>query len=151
MIKQRTHPDPRRSQGMTLVELLTVMTVVAILGTLAVGAYGRYGLRANRTDATATLLRIQMAEEKFFLGNNTYTIDFINGAPTGLGILGSTSTPNGRYVITLGAGTSGAIGTSYLATATATGGQVNDDPNCLTLTIDDKGTRTPADSTGCWK
>lgn len=151
MNKLRTSADPQHSRGMTLVELLTVMTIVAILGTLAVGAYSRYGLRANRSDATATLLRIQMAEEKFFLSNNTYTTDFTSGPPTGLGVLSTSSTPNGRYIITLGPGSSGAIGTSYTVTATATGGQVNDDPNCLTLTIDDKGTRTPADSTGCWK
>lgn len=140
-----------RMRGVTLIELLTVIVVIAILGSLAVGAYGRYSLRANRTDATSTLLRIQMAEEKFFLSANTYTTDFTTAPPGGLGVLGSNTTPNGRYTIALAAGTSGNIATSYTATATATGGQVNDDPNCLTLSIDDKGTRQPLDSTGCWK
>jgi len=151
MNTQRKHSSRRGMRGITLIELLTVMAVVAILGSLAVGAYGRYSLRANRTDATSTLLRIQMAEEKFFLSNNTYTTNFIDPPQGGLGVLGSSTTPNGRYTITITAGTSGSIATSYIATATATGGQTNDDPNCQILSIDDKGTRSPADSTGCWK
>jgi type IV pilus assembly protein PilE len=131
--------------------LLTVLTIVAILGSLAVGAYGRYSQRANRTDGTAALLRIQVAEEKFFLGNNSYTTDFTSAPPTGLGILPSATTTNGRYTITLAAGASGSIATSYLATATATGGQLQDSAACQVFTIDDRGNRTPADSTGCWK
>lgn len=141
------HPQ----RGITLVELLTVMAVVAILGSLAVGAYGRYALRANRTDGTAVLLRIQMAEEKFFLNNNTYTTDFSSAPPAGLGVLPTATTPNSHFTITVAAGASGSIGTSYLATATAIGGQTNDTSTCLTLSIDDRGTRSPADSSGCWK
>lgn len=138
-------------QGVSLIELLTVLTIVAILGSLAVGAYARYSLRANRTEATAALLRIQVAQEKFFLGNNTYTTNFTGAPPTGLGTQQGANTGNNRYTITLAAGTSGNIATSYLATATAINGQLNDDSNCQTFTINDRGDRTPADSTGCWK
>lgn len=151
MNMQRLVDNHPRMRGVSLIELLTVLTIVAILGSLAVGAYGRYSQRANRTDGTSSLLRIQVAEEKFFLGNNTYTTDFTSAPPTGLGILPTTTTTNGRYVITLAAGTSGNIATSYLATATATGGQLQDTAACQVFTIDDRGNRTPADSTGCWK
>lgn len=154
MNRHREHHLRTTMRGITLVELLTVMTIVAILGSLAVGAYGRYSLRASRTEGTSALLRIQVGEEKFYLNNNSYTTDFISApsaSPPGLGVLGAATTQNGRYTITLAAGTTGAIATSYLATATATGGQAQDDPNCLVLTIDDKGARTPADTTGCWK
>lgn len=151
MNMQRLNDNLTRMRGVSLIELLTVVTLVAILGSLAIGAYGRYSQRANRTDGTATLLRIQVAEEKFFLSNNTYTTDFTNAPPTGLGILSGATTANGRYNITLAAGSSGSIATSYLATATATGGQLQDTAACQVFTIDDRGNRTPADSSGCWK
>lgn len=147
----RIHDLRASMRGITLVELLTVLTIVAILGSLAVGAYGRYSLRANRTEGSSALLRIQVAEEKFYLNNNTYTLDFTSAPPTGLGTQGAATTQNGRYTITLAAGTSGSIATSYQATATATGGQTQDVATCQVLTIDDKGNRTPADSSGCWK
>jgi type IV pilus assembly protein PilE len=151
MKMQRSRPSARHIGGVSLIELLTVLTIVAILGSLAVGAYGRYSLRANRTDAKAALLRIQVAEEKFFLGNNTYTTDFTSAPPTGLGVQPSTNTSNLRYAITLAAGSSGSIASSYLATATAINGQLQDDSTCQVLTINDRGDRTPADSTGCWR
>src|SRR2546429_5200969 len=65
--QQRAPGDSNRMRGMTLIELMVVLVIVAILSTLAVGSYRRYVLRANRTDATSALLRIQVAEEKFFL------------------------------------------------------------------------------------
>src|ERR1041385_1494678 len=60
-----------RMRGMTLVELLTVMVVLAVLASVSVSSYRRYMIRANRTDATTSLLRTQVAEEKYFLQNNT--------------------------------------------------------------------------------
>jgi prepilin-type N-terminal cleavage/methylation domain-containing protein len=61
-----------RSQGMTLIELMIVVIVVAILGTVAVSSYRSYLIRANRTEARMALLRVQAAQEKFFLQNNRY-------------------------------------------------------------------------------
>ncbi len=151
MNMQRLDNNLSRMRGVSLIELLTVLTIVAILGSLAVGAYGRYSQRANRTDGTSALLRIRVAEEKFFLGNNTYTTDFTTQPPTGLGAQPSATTPNGRYTITLAAGSTGSIATSFMATATATAGQLQDAAACQVFTIDDGGNRTPADSTGCWK
>jgi type IV pilus assembly protein PilE len=140
-----------QQNGMSLIELLTVVMVVGVLSALAVSSYTSYTLRANRTDATTTLLRIQVAEEKFFLSNNTYTTDFITAPPTGLGISNVATTNNGRYTIAIAAGATGAIATSYSATATAIGAQTSDKAVCLTYGITDQGIRSPADSSGCWK
>ena len=106
---------------MTLVELMTVIVVLAVLGTISVSTYRSYTLRANRTDATTMLLRIQVAQEKFFLQNNRYaTSDELTGhrrqvwartRQTG-------ETPNGHYTITLDGDD-----THYTATATAQNGQ----------------------------
>jgi len=133
-----------------MIELLAVVSVVAILSSIAVVSYRSYLLRAHRTDATTALLRIQVAEEKFFLQNNTYTIDITDALPTGLGV-GST-TPNGFYTLVVAAdpGSTNSIATSYLATASATGRQTKDTP-CPTLTINDQAQHGPAaTATTCW-
>src|SRR2546421_1902833 len=101
-----------RMRGMTLIELMVVVAIVAILSTLAVGSYRRYVLRANRTDATSALLRIQVAEEKFFLQNNVYTTDL---SAAGLSV--ASPTPNGFYNLAV---VGAPIATSFQATATAT-------------------------------
>lgn len=144
--------DPKRARGVTLIELMIVIVVVAILASIAVPSYRNYILRTNRTDGRAHLLRVQVAQEKFFLQNNTYTLNLTAAPPAGLGIgLGAGNiTPEGHYVITVAAG-AGGIGTSYLATATAAGGQTQDTAACLTLTINDQGVRAPAESSGCWR
>ena len=136
-------------RGFTLVELLIAVLVIAILGSLAVSSYRSYVLRANRTDATTTLLRAATAEEKYFLQNSTYTADLASAAPAGLGI-GATS-PLGYYTLSATAGSTGSIATSWKVTATATGTQTADLAICRTLSIDDQGVRSPADSSGCWK
>jgi len=140
-----------RMRGVTLIELLTVLVIVAILSSLAVGSYRRYLLRANRTDATAALLRIQVAQEKFFLQNNTYTTNVSAAPPTGLGV--PSPTPNGFYTIAVAGdpNSTNNIATSFLATATATGTQTQD-TSCLTLTINDQGQRNSTPSaTACWR
>jgi type IV pilus assembly protein PilE len=140
-----------RHRGMTLVELLTVVVVVAILSTIAVNTYRNFMLRANRTDGTATLLRIQVAQEKFFLQNSRYATgaELTTAPPAGLGIgLGSGNlSPKGYYTMALTAPDA----THYTATATATGGQTQDKAACQTFTLNEQGTRTPDDSSGCWK
>jgi type IV pilus assembly protein PilE len=136
-----------RMTGVTLIELLTVVAVVAILGTLAVANYRKYLLRTNRTDATTALLRIQVAEEKFYLQKNTYTTDL-----TALGL--SATTTNGYYTLRVAPdpASTNDILTSYVATATAVGGQT-DDASCLTLGISDRGLHqsSPSASSTCWR
>jgi type IV pilus assembly protein PilE len=143
--------DPNRMRGVTLLELLTVLVLVAILSSIAVANYRQYALRANRSDATGALLRIQVAEEKFFLQNNTYTTNVTAAPPTGLGL--SSPSPNGFYTLAVAAdpNSTNSIATSFLATATATGSQAHD-TSCATLTIDDQGRRdsSPSTSATCW-
>ena len=141
----------RRERGVTLIELLIVVTILAILSSLAVGSYRRYMLRANRVEATATLLRIQVAQEKHFLQFNNYANDtatmIADPNAGGLGIA-ATTTASGSYTIGLAAGAT--AGSTYLATATAIAGQTQD-TNCPSFTVNDQNQRTPADSTGCWQ
>jgi type IV pilus assembly protein PilE len=133
-------------RGVTMIELLTVVAIVAILSSVALVSYRSYVLRAHRTDASTALLRIQVAEEKYFLQNNTYTIDLADAPPVGLGI--ASPTANGFYTLVVAGNPN--ITTSYLATATAVGSQLKDRP-CPTLAIDDQGQHGPAATAStCW-
>jgi type IV pilus assembly protein PilE len=142
----------RRTRGFSLVELMVVIAVVAILSAIALGAYRQYMLRTNRTDGTMVLLKLQAAEEKYFLQNNTYTA---NLGTDGLGVTGGTgvtsmTTARGFYTIAVAAGATTTLATSYLLTAAAAAGQVKD-TSCPTLTIDDQGIHGPSSTAAtCW-
>jgi type IV pilus assembly protein PilE len=147
------HPERtpgKRAAGVTLIELLTVIVVVAILSVIAVASYRAYLIRANRSEGRDQLLRVETAEEKYFVQNDTYTTDIINPPPAGLGF-GSATTPNGFYTLAIAPGATGNIATSYQATATAQAGQTHDSATCQVFSITDQGQRTPDDASGCWK
>jgi type IV pilus assembly protein PilE len=137
------------SAGITLIELMVTLAIIAILSSVAISSYRSYTLRANRIDGETMLMKIQVAEEKFFLQNNTYTTSIAVLPPNGLGLV--TTTASGYYTLAVAAGSTNSIATSYSATATAAGTQLDDKSACLTLTISDQGQRTPGESSGCWK
>lgn len=151
MICTRNSGVRRMERGVTLIELMIVIVVLAILSSISVSSYRRYMLRSNRTDATATLLRVQVAQEKFFLQNNRYagSTELMTAPPGGLGIgLGTGDvTTNGFYTVTLDSPDD----THYTATATATAGQTADSADCQVFTINEQGQRSPAESSGCWR
>ena len=82
-------------RGFTLVELMIVVVVVSILAAVAIPSYRNYVMRSQRTDATTALLRIQAAQEKFFLQNNAYSNNLPLAPPNGLGM--GTTTDDGNY------------------------------------------------------
>jgi type IV pilus assembly protein PilE len=143
-----TEPGARaRSRGVTLLELMAVVVIIGILGTLAVNSYRSYLLRTNRTEARMALLRLQAAQEKFFLQNNRYATQaemYALPSAGGLGIAATTET--GKYAITLPVRTD----TTYTGRAVAAGGQTADAAACLTLEIDESGRRTPTGGE-CWR
>lgn len=140
-----------RNRGVTLMELMTVVAIVSILAAVAVSSYRAQMLRANRSEAKSALLRIQVAQEKFFLQNNRYALEseLATAPPGGLGV----SMP-AQYTLSLS--TMGAAPTAYSATATATSGQ-RDDDDCATLTITESGVRSATNKSGttttaaCWR
>jgi type IV pilus assembly protein PilE len=142
-----------RHRGVTLVELLTVVVIIAILSSIAVPTYRSYVLRAQRTEATATLLRVQAAEEKFFAQNNNYAGDLAAAPPAGLGIPAVTA--SGYYdlraeLLEEGSG-------YRIVASPRTGGGQRDDDKCSSFTVDHNGLKTASDVNGrdntreCWR
>lgn len=127
--------------GFTLTELMVTVGIVAILAAVAYPSYTSHIRKARRTEAKAALLQIQVAQEKYFLQNNTYT------TIANLG-LGSTGT---YYTISI---SPTSPSTSYTATATVTGTQTAD-TNCNTFSINETGAKASKNSsnvatTDCW-
>jgi type IV pilus assembly protein PilE len=152
---ERTGMTRSRERGVTLLELMAVVVILGILASIAIPSYRSYLLRTQRTDATAALLRIAAAQEKFYLQNNTYASnDLLDDAPpTGLGISG---TEHDYYTLSIGAGGNLTLGFTATAIQKAGGPQAKD-KDCKSFTINQAGTRSAinqsdADNTaGCWR
>src|ERR1044071_8966117 len=92
-----------RQTGVTLLELMTVVMIIGVLSAIAIPSYRGYLLRAQRSDATAALLRVAQAQEKFYLQNNRYAstaAELAAAPPAGLGI---SQTEHQFYTLGLGA------------------------------------------------
>lgn len=146
-------------RGFTLIELLITLAIVSIITTMAVGGYRSYLLRANRVDATATLLRIAAAQEKFYVQNGRYadTSELAEAPPAGLGIAGSA---HGYYTLSIEIPDDDATrGFLALASAVSDGPQ-HDDDDCASFGIDERGRRSATTEDGssgaevtarCWR
>lgn len=139
----------RYQRGVTLLELMVVVVIVGILASIAVPSYRNYVLRAQRSDATAALLRIAAAQEKFYLQNNTYTAALDN---TGLNI--GTASEHGWYNLSVTA----ASATAFTAQATAPAASAQyRDTDCRTFTITETGARGATNASSatttaaCWR
>lgn len=131
---------PRRSSGITLLELMIVVVIVGILAAIAYPNYRDFTDRATRTEAKAILLEIAQNQERFYLQNSTY------GTLSQLGYAGNTiTTDSGAYSVTV----NGADASNFDAQATyQRGGQ--EAGKCLTFNIDGRGSQTSAPKTDCW-
>jgi len=144
-----------RQRGVTLLELMTVVMIIGTLAAIAIPSYRSYLMRSQRSDATAALLRVAQAQEKFYLQNNRYATnaELGLGPPAGLGIV---RTEHQFYTVALGAVADTTL--SFLATATpVAGGPQAKDVACATFTIDQQGTRGAQNSASsdntesCWR
>lgn len=138
----------RHERGFTLIELLVVVALFSIILTYSVSSYRQYVQRANRTDATALLLRVGAAQERFYLDNNRYA-----QAADEPGFDAPIS-EHGHYELNILPGPSGDAALDYIATATPVdGGDQADDADCRELSITEAGVRgsRPKDPDTCWE
>jgi len=134
--------------GFTLIELMITVAILAIIVSVAYPAYSGYTRTANRAEGKVALSQIAMAQERFFGKNNAYTTS-INSLP-GFSSSGSPFTSErGYYEVTVAAGATGGIATSFVLTATAKGVQASD--TCTAMTLDSAGIKngTPSKLI-CW-
>ena len=135
-----------RARGVTLLELLTVIVIIGILAAISVPTYRNYLLRAQRSDATTSLLRLASAQEKHMLQYGVYVTDTASVPNTpqtgGLGL--STTTEHGFYAIEVAA-----TATGYTATATPlVGTGQHEDTECAILTVNESGTKGATNTAG---
>jgi len=143
-LSAETSLRPARQRGMTLIELMIVVLIIGIIAGVAIPSYRAYMVRSQRTDATAALLRLATAQEKFYLQNNTYATngELADDPPDGLGI---TSTEHGWY--TLSISSADASGWSARAVAVSSGPQAADD-SCVVFTLNSRGEKGASDAVG---
>src|SRR5215831_5990844 len=83
-----------KKNGFTLVELMVAVAIVAVLAVIAVPAYNQYVRRANRTDATNTLMQDAQALER------CYSQSFAYAGCAGAAVGAATSIA-GKYTVTI--------------------------------------------------
>jgi type IV pilus assembly protein PilE len=142
----------RRQKGVTLIELMTVVVVISVLASIAIPSYRRYMLRAQRSDAMTSLLRVATAEEKFQLQYGSYATNLTATGASGLGLPAATS-DRGYYSLTVVT-----TATGFTATATpVSGGAQASDTTCASFTVTESGTKRATNSGGtdksteCWR
>ncbi len=110
---------PSRNHGMTLVELMVVVAVLATVTAIAIPAYTGYVTSSRIADCQNEASAIQIAEEEFFLANNTYFAGAdkasLQANSNNLYVPTTTGWANCDYTVTLIGG-----GTGYTLTATGT-------------------------------
>ncbi len=122
-------------RGVTLIELLMAIAIIAIIASIGIPMYSGYVTTARMADARNELAAIRLAQEEFFLENNTYFGPVANDA-TGANIQAAS---NNLYTPS----TQGYVNFSYSVAA----GPCGDIANCYTLTATGKAGSPVAGST----
>jgi type IV pilus assembly protein PilE len=130
----------KHMSGITLIELMIVVVVISILAAIAYPNYQEFTARAKRNEAKAALLRLAINQERFYLNNNSFTL---NLAELGFG---SAITETGYYQIEVTA----ADTSNFTASATYLQGG-SEATKCLTFTINGRGAKTSDPETNCWE
>ncbi|WP_322110961.1 type IV pilin protein [Steroidobacter gossypii] len=131
---------PRRTAGVTLIELMIAVAIVGIIAAVAYPSYQRYVARTHRNAAAACLSQYAQFMERFYTTNLTYA-----DAEATLGCA-TENDMNRHYTFAV---TVSEDGRGYVARATPQGSQATLDAECGELTLNQTGARTP-DTNACW-
>lgn len=141
-----------KQSAFTLIELLMVILIIAILSAIVYPSYKQYVLKAHRSDAKSALMRLAVAQEKFYNQHLSYSGDLVSA--DGLNNQSNTST-DGFYQLSVTVKIYSVDGKdSFILKAQAIGAQVNDS-DCAQLSINNLNQRqgyTAQDilNTKCW-
>ncbi|WP_211465435.1 type IV pilin protein [Collimonas silvisoli] len=142
----------RHTTGFTLIELMITMAIIAILAAVAIPSYMNYVKRGARSAAEGDMLNMAQTQERYFTNNNTYVA--VAAPPTaplaGFQNYSGGSSAARKYDITVAAGPTGSISTSFTVSATPSNGY--SDTTCTTLTLDSTGAKGSAkgNASPCW-
>jgi len=125
-------------KGFSLIELLITVAIIGILAGVAYPSYTSFIMRSDRAEAQRELLRLANLQEQLFVDTRSYGSD-----TTKIGLANPFITASGKYSITVTASST----TTFTLSAAAKGSQLKD-TDCLSLTINEIGTK--ADS-ACWE
>lgn len=131
-IEASSRPRPA-SGGFTLIEVMIVVAIIGILAMIGIPSYERYVIRSNRAVAKQFMLSVASKQEQYLLDARQYA--------TTVSALGLTPPTEISTRYTFGFAVCAAPCTTYTLTATAIGNQTSDG----NLTIDNLGSKTPAD------
>lgn len=140
-----TPTRPRRGHnqnGFTLIEAMIVVAIIAIIAAVAYPTYNSQVRKSRRSDATASFITIQQAQERFRANNTAYTEDL-----TAISI--SATSPEGYYTMSITGGSASAAGYTVVATAVAGKSQAND-TGCSTLTVVVSNGAATYNEPACW-
>jgi len=160
--KTAVHPSQRHG-GFTLIEILIVVVIIGVISAIAYPNYRNFVTEARRSEGQRLLLLAAAQQERFYTQCGYYAVAFAAATTTpntcnasaAAGVLGMMNNLADIpfYSLTVAAGTTGAIATSYLLTATPSGIQLTNDTNCINLTLTSQGVKGATGSWGasCWK
>ncbi len=127
--------------GVTLLELMIVVVIMGLLASIAYPNYREFVARAKRNEAKAALLQIAQNQERFYLQNNTYTLDM-----TELGFpMDPFITDTESYSVRVTA----ADANDFTAVATYQRADA-ELAKCATFNIDGRGGKTSLPDDNCW-
>lgn len=141
----------QNSKGFTLIEIMIVVAIVGILAMIGWPSYQESIMRSNRSEATTELMDLSQRLQKCYTTYGRYddppgadlcaAFDAVSGAYITRG--------NGFYRITIAAGQSGDLRSSFTMTARAIRAPQTGDTRdgCNELTLSNTGERQPV---ACW-
>ena len=132
----------QRRNGFTLIELMITVAVVAILTAIAYPSYTSYIRKGKRATAQAALMDLASRQQTYLLDRRVYTTV---QADVGFTV---PSEIQSAYTISITCSPSNCASGGFTATATPAGSQAVSGEQ--TLTIDNTGAKTPANTSGYW-